>query len=295
MRIVSFFKKYEGLRFALIAAFVIAAWQLSPDGYVGPYGAWNPHAILEFLVTIFSISLVGNLIIQWFGLNNGVLLAGLIGGFASSTATIHSLGIIARANPQMVHRVATGAVLSNIATLVQLVVLTRLLAPQVLPALIQPMIFGAIAMVIFTAWSLIFIGQPSRVIAKTEQSEVRQLFDWKGLLTLTGILCAVSFVSAWLNAVYGQRGLWVGAAVSGFVDAHAIVPAVASLLAQKKLQVSDALLPLLLALSTNTLTRSLIAMQAGGWSYAKRVLGGIVTTTLCVWLGYFLSPLQHIF
>ena len=100
------------------------------------------------------------------------------------------------------------------------------------------------------------------------------------------MVCSVSYVSAALNALYGQNGLWLGAAVSGLVDAHAIVPTVASLLTQQQLPHHEALVPLLMALTANTLTKSLIAFQSGGLAYAKQVGAGVWLTTAAVWAGY---------
>ena len=273
------------LRFGAWVALALAAWQLFPDRYLGPFQAWNPHAIMEFVIIISSISLAGKLAVHVLGAHYGLLLTGLIGGFASSTATIHTMGTVASAHPELADRAALGGVLSNLATLVQLAVLLQLLTPQLLALFIQPLCFGMAGMCAYALWVLM-LAKPPIAAASRVQSEDAQPFDWRGLLTLTAVVCGVSYASAALNATYGQRGLLLGAAVSGLVDAHAIVPTVASLLTQVKLQPDAALMPLLIALSTNTLTKSLIAFQSGGWAYARQVSGGVWLTTAAVWLGY---------
>jgi uncharacterized membrane protein (DUF4010 family) len=162
-------------------------------------------------------------------------------------------------------------------------VLLQLLAPQVLLLFLQPMCCGLLGMCAYAVWVLVR-AQPSTQMQVTASDVV--VFDWQSLLTLTAVVCGVSYASAALNALYGQYGLWLGAALSGLVDAHAIVPTVASLLSQDQLLPQAALMPLLMALSTNTLTKSLIAWQSGGWNYAKKVSGGVWLTTAAVWLGY---------
>lgn len=273
----------SSLRLYAWAALALVAWQWLPDRYMGAYNAWNPHAIMEFVITIFTISLVGKLAVHWLGAHYGLLLTGLMGGFASSTATIHAMGTVASTQPQLSDRAALGGVLSNIATLLQLMVLLQLLAPQVLFLLIQPMCCGMLGMCAYVVWVLVR-AQP--VVLKQVASRDLAVLDWQSLLTLTAVVCGVSYASAALNALYGQHGLWLGAALSGLVDAHAIVPTVASLLAQDQLLPQAALMPLLMALSTNTLTKSLIAWQSGGWTYARKVSGGVWLTTVAVWLGY---------
>ncbi len=269
-----------------LAVFAMLAWQWLPDQYLGPYNAWNPHAIMEFVITLFAISLLGKLIVHLVGSYYGLLLTGLVAGFASSTATIHNLGQVAKSQPDLADRAALGGVLSNIATLVQLAVLLQLLAPHVLTLFVQPLCFGLVGMCAYAVWVLVF-AKP--VVANSVQTKEASAFDWQSLLTLTAVVCAVSYVSAALNAMYGQAGLWAGAAVSGLADAHAIIPSLASLLTHDKLLPSDAVMPLLLALTANTLTKSIIALQAGGWAYARRVSLGVWITTVFVWMGYFLG------
>ena len=271
------------LRFGAWAVLALTAWQLLPDRYMGPFQAWNPHVIMEFVITIFFISLAGKVVVHVLGAHYGLLLTGLMGGFASSTATIHTMGTVATSRPELADRAALGGVFSNIATLVQLAVLLQLLAPQLLVLFIQPLCFGTVGLCAYTLWVL--AKTPVAATSRVVSNDVH-LFDWRGLLTLTAVVCGVSYVSAALNVAYGQSGLWVGAAVSGLVDAHAIVQTVASLLTQAQLQPDAALMPLLIALSTNTLTKSLIAFQSGGWTYARQVSGGVWLTTVAVWLGY---------
>ena len=272
----------NGFRMGVWAVLALIAWQWLPDRYMGPYNAWNPHAIMEFVITIFLISLLGKLAISVLGAHYGLLLTGLMGGFASSTATIHAMGRIAKSQPLLAGRAALSGVLSNMATLVQLVVLLKLLAPDLLTVFIQPMGFGMAGMCTYAVWVL--VRDHGARITQVEVDE-NTTFDWQSLLTLTAVVCAVSYASAALNATYGEGGLWVGAALSGLVDAHAIVPTLASLLTHAQLLPRDALMPLLIAFSANTLTKSLLAFQSGGWDYARKVAAGVWVTTAAVWGG----------
>lgn len=94
----------------LYMAVALVAWQLLPDQYMGPHNAWNPHAIMEFVIAICSISLAGKFAIDVLGTNYGLLLTGLMGGFASSTATIHTMGTVATSQPHLADRAALGGV-----------------------------------------------------------------------------------------------------------------------------------------------------------------------------------------
>ena len=157
----------NSLRLCAWGALALAAWQLLPDRYMGPYQAWNPHAIMEFVITIFSISLAGKWAIHVLGAHYGLLLTGLMGGFASSTATIHTMGTVAKSQPQLADRAALGGVLSNIATLLQLVVLLQLLAPAMLVLFIQPLCFGMVGMCAYALWVTVRDHAPTTEPAET--------------------------------------------------------------------------------------------------------------------------------
>jgi uncharacterized membrane protein (DUF4010 family) len=273
----------NGLYFGVWAAIALTAWQLLPDRYMGPYSAWNPHAIMEFVIIIFSISVIGKFTIHMLGPHYGLLVTGLVGGFASSTATIYSMGALAKSSPTLADRAALGGVLSNIATLVQLIVLLQLLAPQLLSLFVLPLCVGMASMIVYAVCVIVMSKSTSQPQFKADDA---QLFNWKSLLSLTALVCGVSYVSAVLNATYGQDGLFLGAAISGLVDAHAIVPTVVSLMMKNELLQSDALIALLIALSANTLTKCLIALQSGGWVYARKVSLGVGLTTATVWAAY---------
>jgi uncharacterized membrane protein (DUF4010 family) len=270
----------------LLGASAIAAWQLLPDRYMGPYSAWNPHAIMEFVIAIFSISLFGDLAVHFLGPRYGLPLAGLVGGFASSTATIHTMGMVAKSEPVLAARAALSGVLSNIATMIQLLILLKLLAPNLLVSMAFPIFLGLMGVTSYAV--MVQECHPSNAVT-TFKSLSSATIDWKSLALLTTMVVALTGVSAALNASYGQNGLWLGSALSGLVDAHAIVPTLSSLLGQEKITSQDAAFPLLISLTANSFTKSLLAFQSGGWIYARRVSIGIWVTTMSVWLGYFIE------
>jgi uncharacterized membrane protein (DUF4010 family) len=274
-----------------LCAIVLSLWWL-PDQLMGPYNAWNPHALMEFVLTLFAISFISQWIIRQLGAHHGLLIMGLMGGFASSTATIHSMGSVAKAEPSLAARAALSGVLSNIATLIQLVILLNLLAPDLLTLVAIPIGFGSIGLLTYAALMMPTQAPDSLPVVSNSNSLG---IDWKGMALLILLVCTLSLVSASLNSVFGQKGLWLGSVLSGLVDAHALVPSLASLMDQGKLSTANATLPLLFSLTANSLTKSVLALQSGGWVYAKRVSAGIWMTTVFVWLGYWTCSVSNFF
>ena len=78
------------------------------------------------------------------------------------------------------------------------------------------------------------------------------------------------------------------AAVSGFADAHAVAGSVGALTAHSAVPVRDAGLAVLLALSTNAVTKVVLAATAGPGAYFRRVLGGQGAVLAATWAGWLL-------
>jgi uncharacterized membrane protein (DUF4010 family) len=169
---------------------VVAAWQLLPDAYMGPLNAWNPHALMEFVLIILAIGWLGQTSVRLIGAHYGLLLTGLMSGFASSTATIHIMGEVAKAHPALAHRAAMAAVLSNLATLFQLALLICVLAPALLPLLLQALFLGVLAMSAY-AMATLRKNAASGVLPAQDWPSTGPA-HWKGLVMLVITVCTVS-------------------------------------------------------------------------------------------------------
>lgn len=106
------------------------------------------------------------------------------------------------------------------------------------------------------------------------------------------LFSTVVVMSAALNAWLGSPGLLWGAALTGLVDAHATAASAASLLAAQKITTTQAVGPILVGLSTNTLMKAVVAFNAGGLGYAKRVVPGLALMITAVWLDVWLVAVR---
>ena len=91
--------------------------------------------------------------------------------------------------------------------------------------------------------------------------------------------------SAALQEWLGENGIILAAALAGFVDTHSAAISVASLVASGKMTAADAVLPILAGLSTNTISKLVLAGTSGGRSFAVRVIPGLILVVLAAWLG----------
>ena len=83
----------------------------------------------------------------------------------------------------------------------------------------------------------------------------------------------------------GSSGLLLATALGGFADAHSAAIAAASLVAAGRLDAEAAVLPIIVALSTNSATKAALAAAIGGWAYARRVIIGLVLVVAAAWAG----------
>jgi uncharacterized membrane protein (DUF4010 family) len=215
----------------------------------------------------------------------GLALAGFVGGFISASATIGSMGNRAKRSPELRGAAASGAVLATVATIVQMFVVLLVTNVATCRALAMPLLFSGLAA---SGYALIFLALSSRTPVANEPTAGRA-FDLRLALLFAGTITAILFLCAFLNQRYGNRGLYLGAALSGLADTHATAISIASLVSAGKLAPGSAVFPILLGFITNTLTKVVVAFTVGGHRFAIRILPGLIAVVLAALLGMWLG------
>jgi uncharacterized membrane protein (DUF4010 family) len=88
-------------------------------------------------------------------------------------------------------------------------------------------------------------------------------------------------LAATLQQWLGKDGVIAAAAIAGFADTHSAAVAVASLVTAGKISVNEAVLPILASLTTNTITKVVLAALSGNW----RIIPGLILVILAAWIG----------
>jgi uncharacterized membrane protein (DUF4010 family) len=285
-RFVSLVLTQEELSDALIfAAGVFVVLPLMPNRYIGPFGAINPHTIWIIVILMMSVSGVGYIVVRLIGPRLGLPLAGLAAGFVSSIATISSMGDRSHREPSLSRPAIAGAVLSTVATVVELAIVVAVTSRTTLYALTFPLVAcGFVAAV----YGMVFTVR----IVRTEVTGSFQrgrAFSLGTAFTLALTMAVMLFVSGALNAWLGKRGVAIGAALAGFADVHSVAVSVSSLVAAGKLGAGDAVLPVLAALTTNTITKMIVAAVSGKRRFALQVVPGLALFLAIGWLGAWYS------
>lgn len=265
----------------IFAATTLVVLPLLPNRELGPYGALNLYKIWIVVILVIGISAVGYVATRWLGPRYGLPITGLASGFISSTATIGAMGARVASSPVVLRPATAGAILSTVATVIQLGFVLAAISTSTLQVTAVPLTCAAVVAVGYAAAFTIQALQES----KSEEQPQGHAFSLATAVLFALTLCIVLLASAALQAWFGERGVMIAAAVAGFVDTHSAAVSVASLVSSGKISPDDAVLPILAGFSTNTVSKMILAGSSGGRRFAARVLPGLIMTISAAWAG----------
>jgi len=270
----------EELNDALVfLAVAVVVLPVVPNRFVGSFRAINPHTILVIVILMMSISAAGYVAVRLLGPKFGLPIAGLASGFVSSAATVAAMGSRFRQEPQVARAAVAGAVLSTVATIVQLAIVIAATSQSTLVALAVPLAASGIAALLYGLL----------LTVKTLRSDVPMTtarghaFSFKTALIFAASIAVMLFASAAMNAWKGERGVILAAILSGFADTHSPAVSIASLVSAGTLARNEAILPILAALTTNTITKAVLASTSGGLRFGIQVVPGLLLVIASGW------------
>jgi uncharacterized membrane protein (DUF4010 family) len=269
----------------LLAGAGLVILPVLPDRAIDPYEVVNPRLIWTLALLVMLINAAGYVALRTLGPTAGLALAGLAGGFVSSTATIATMGSRSRDQKDLLRAAAAGAALSSVATVVELAIIVavtnRALLRPLWPAL-------AAAGITAVAYGAAFSYHAARA-KKPSDAPKGRAFELRTPLILAAAITIVSFVAAFLSSRYGSQGGLFGIAVAGFADAHAAAASAGNLAKTASLSVGTGALAVLIALATNTVTKAVVAWVSGGPAFALRVIPGVLLMLAAAGVAAFLA------
>lgn len=270
---------HDGL---LIAALGLIVLPLIPAGPLSWLGGIDPRPLASMVLLLLGIQAAGHVALRWLGPRGGLLLSGLVSGFVSSTATVASFGSRARTHPQQMTMLAGGAALSSVATWLQALVMSSVLSPAAAIAIAPVALAGAVggaAAGLLSLRSSAARSAPDEVPAQ-EGGALRP----REAIAIALLLAVVALVVGSAQRHFGDTGLNVSIAIASLVDAHAPVASLASLHAAGSLTNHHMVLGVLIAITTNSISRCAVAAFAGGRKYAARVGTALAAGLGAAWM-----------
>jgi uncharacterized membrane protein (DUF4010 family) len=265
-----------------VAALVVLP--LLPDRPVDPLGTVSPFDVWKLVVLVMAVGAGGALAQRLLRPRVGLTVAGLASGFVSSAATVAAMGKVAATDRRMLAAAVSGATASSVATFVELALLLGASGTVLLRALVWALLAGG---VVALGVAMAF----ARRAARAEAPSVRAgtAFRLTDAVVFALLVSTISLVAAAVQKRFGATGVLLAAAASGFADAHAFAGSAGALVARGTVPVANAALAVLLAISTNALTKLVLAGTSGPRPYFLRVALGQAAVLAATWLGWLLG------
>ena len=271
--------------FLILAAATLIILPLVPDKSIGPFEAINPRNLWLIVILVMTISALGHLALRWLGGRIGLPIVGLVSGFISSIATVGAMGARAKEMPALIGSAVAGAILSSLATVLQLALLLAAIHPPTLHALMWPLVFGGVSIAIYGLVVTLYSLHNKNT---AEANRPTKTFSVKTALILAAVIAVALVASAALKAWFGQAGLVLASGVAGVADVHAAAISVASLAAASKLSTQSAVIPILVAFSVNSVSKAVMAVISGGKDFSRQVILGLIVQVSATWVGWWL-------
>jgi uncharacterized membrane protein (DUF4010 family) len=242
-------------RLVLIALVVLP---LLPDRSFGPYEVLNPFRIWLIVVLIVGISLSGYLISRYVGPKAGSVLSGILGGLISSTATTVSYARRSKNASEFSALAALVIMIASTIVFVRVAFEVAVVAPgivgQVLPQ------FGVMCL-----W-MALISVVASFMSGQEQTAAPEPGDPSNLsaAVVFGVLYALVLLAvAAAKEYFGDRGLYLVAALSGLTDMDAITLSTAQLITAGRVSVDIGWRMMLLGALSNILFKGSVVAALG--------------------------------
>jgi uncharacterized membrane protein (DUF4010 family) len=215
------------MQFVLIALVILP---ILPNRTYGPYSVFNPFELWTVVVLIVGIGLGSYLCYRLLGDRVGTLLAGVLGGLISSTATTVAYARKTKEQPKVVPLAALVVMIASTIVFARIIVEILFVGPANAMQMVIPIaaMFGLMAVMSTIAYL--------RVAKNGEhpapQGNPAQL---KGAITFGLIYSAVIFAVAAAKDHLGDSGLYVVSVISGLTDVDALTLSTSQLVKQNRL------------------------------------------------------------
>ena len=254
-----------------------------PDRGYGPWQALNPYEIWWMVVLIASISFIGYFTMKVAGPGKGVILTALMAGMASSTALTLHFSRLSQKQEEMRSLLAAGILVACGTMFPRILLISSLINPALFSTLIIPIT----VMTLLTLLSAAIIWHNSVDRPPSELTHLINPLELKPALFFGALLVLVVLLGKAAIHFFGETGLYLLAAVSGITDVDPINLTL-SRMSIAELSLDVAVLGIVIASSSNTLVKAVLAVFVGGPALGVRVLVPLLLAAVAglttVWL-----------
>jgi len=263
------------IKFLLISVVLLP---ILPNQGFGPWQAFNPYLAWWMVVLVSGLSFSGYIAIKWAGERQGIMLASLLGGLVSSTATTITLAQHARALRFTPVLLAAGILAASSIMFIRVAIEAGVVNAALLPSLLPPLFVMSLIHLggAFWLWRHSKDAPDSPNIS--EAAALSNPFELVSALKFGLLLSAILVMSIGARELFGDTGLYALAFISGLADVDALTLSTARM-SLDNLALDTARNAILIAAFTNTGVKLLLAYLVGGRDLGLRV-GGVVLAAI---------------
>ena len=242
-----------------------------PNRGFGPGGAVNPYTLWWIVVLLAGLSFLGYVAVRVVGPDRGILVTALLGGMVSSTVVTLHFSRLGRREAALTPVLVVGIVVASATMFMRVLVIAAILNWHLLPTLVWPMAFMAVAAAILTV--VLRRGQPAMNAmgqAPAESAALTNPLELGPALGFAAFLAVVVVLGHALRTWLGDSGLYALAAAAGLSDVDAIT-VLMSQMSEQGLALPVATVAISIAAFVNTAVKAGIAATIAGGALARRV------------------------
>ncbi len=261
-----------------------------PDKTIDPYGLINPSHIWMMVILISGLSFVGYLFTRFIDTSKGLVMMGIFGGLASSTAITITLSKKATENKEVNKSLVVAIALASSTMFLRVVIWTFIFSKELFTIVFFPYFLATLV-----GYIMIYFLYKS-----IDNKEVSQEVDFSNPLEFfealkMGVIFGVIFGTLSLvNNYSGELGVYLASFLSGLSDIDAIVLSLSELFGSKDIFINTALIGIVLATFANTLTKLVLSFVLGNrllglyLSYIFSVSLAVLIGSMYIFMNFYL-------
>jgi uncharacterized membrane protein (DUF4010 family) len=258
------------LKFAVITAIILPV--LPNETFAPPpFDVLNPYRIWLMVVLISGISFLGYVLIKIVGSHHGIVLTGLLGGLASSTAVTLSFAERSRRAAELAKPFALAIILAWTVMFARVLVWVGTLNPALLRVVWLPIVAAGGVGLAYGAY-LYFAPQED----DEEDVKIANPFELGPAIKFGLLYAVILVVSRAAQYYFGDTGVYISSVVSGLADVDAITLSMAQLSQGQELELDTAARAIVLAAMSNTVVKGGIVLSSGTAALRKAILPGFI-------------------
>lgn len=271
------------LKFAIVSLIVLP---LVPNHDFGPppFDVINPYKIWLMVVLISGLDFASYVLAKVVGAEQGVALAGLLGGLVSSTAATLGFARRSREQPRQARALALGILIAWTVMFVRVGVLVAAVDWVLVPTIAPAMAAFAVPSLAICA----LLWRRHRPAGKAETLAGDNPFALGQAIRFGVLFGVITFVAKAARVYLGDAGLYLAAAVAGLTDVDAIALSMAQLARADATSESPAAIAIVIAVIANTLCKAGMVAALGAPALRNIMVAATAAIVACAGVGLWL-------